>query len=76
MRAGLIAGAMLLAGAPAGAALSPAERTISTSVEAGYEPAIGLLEKLVNQNSGSMNLAGVKAVADMLRPEFERLALP
>lgn len=73
MRAGLIAGAMLLAGAPAGAALSPAERTISTSVEAGYEPAIGLLEKLVNQNSGSMNLAGVKAVADMLRPEFERL---
>lgn len=73
MGAGLIAGAMLLAGAPAGAALSPAERTISTSVEAGYEPAIGLLEKLVNQNSGSMNLAGVKAVADMLRPEFERL---
>ncbi|WP_294133162.1 M20/M25/M40 family metallo-hydrolase [Sphingobium sp.] len=64
---------MLLAGMPAGAALSPAERTITTSVEAGYEPAIGLLERLVNQNSGSMNLAGVKAVADMLRPEFERL---
>jgi glutamate carboxypeptidase len=73
MRAGLIAGVLLLAGMPAGAALSPAERTITTSVEAGYEPAIGLLEKLVNQNSGSMNLAGVKAVADMLRPEFERL---
>lgn len=73
MRAGLIAGVMLLAGMPAGAALSPAERRITTSVEAGYEPAIGLLEKLVNQNSGSMNLAGVKAVADMLRPEFERL---
>lgn len=73
MRAGLIAGVMLMAGMPAGAALSPAERTITTSVEAGYEPAIGLLEKLVNQNSGSMNLAGVKAVADMLRPEFEKL---
>ncbi|RJG55449.1 M20 family peptidase [Sphingobium terrigena] len=73
MRAGLIAGVMLMAGTPAGAALSPAERTITTSVEAGYEPAIGLLERLVNQNSGSMNLAGVKAVADMLRPEFERL---
>ncbi len=72
-RACLIAGVMLLAGMPAGAALSPAERTITTSVEAGYEPAIGLLERLVNQNSGSMNLAGVKAVADMLRPEFERL---
>ncbi|MBJ7445511.1 MAG: M20/M25/M40 family metallo-hydrolase [Sphingobium sp.] len=73
MRAGLIAGVMLMAGMPAGAALSPAERTITTSVEAGYEPAIGLLERLVNQNSGSMNLAGVKAVADMLRPEFEKL---
>lgn len=73
MRAGLIAGALLLAGTPAMAALSPAERSITQSVEAGYEPAIGLLETLVNQNSGSMNFAGVKAVADMLRPQFEAL---
>jgi len=55
------------------AARSPAERAMTQSVEAGYEPAIGLLETLVNQNSGSMNFAGVKAVADMLRPEFEAL---
>ncbi|WP_253339409.1 M20/M25/M40 family metallo-hydrolase [Sphingobium sp. OAS761] len=55
------------------AALGPAEKTIGASVEAGYEPSVALLEKLVNQNSGSMNLAGVKAVADMLRPEFEAL---
>ncbi|MFP5434109.1 MAG: M20 family peptidase, partial [Alphaproteobacteria bacterium] len=73
MRAGLIAGALLLAGTPAMAALSPAERAMTQSVEAGYEPAIGLLETLVNQNSGSMNFAGVKAVADMLRPQFEAL---
>ncbi|WP_298399430.1 M20/M25/M40 family metallo-hydrolase [Sphingobium sp.] len=55
------------------AALSPAERTIGATVDAGFEPTVALLEKLVNQNSGSMNLAGVKAVADMLRPEFEAL---
>lgn len=73
MRAGLIAGALLLAGTPAMAALSPAERAMTQSVETGYEPAIGLLETLVNQNSGSMNFAGVKAVADMLRPQFEAL---
>ncbi|MBH2000045.1 MAG: M20/M25/M40 family metallo-hydrolase [Sphingomonadaceae bacterium] len=70
----LVIGALLLSGAPsAHAALSPAEQKMAASVEAGYEPAVGLLEKLVNQNSGSLNLAGVKAVADMLRPEFEAL---
>ncbi len=42
-------------------------------VEANAERDIALLEKLVNQNSGSRNLTGVKAVADMLRPEFEAL---
>lgn len=72
MRAFLIAGA--LASAPAAhAALSPAERKMEATVEAGYEPSVALLERLVNQNSGSMNLAGVRAVADMLRPEFEAL---
>ncbi|WHO40815.1 M20/M25/M40 family metallo-hydrolase [Sphingobium sp. AP49] len=67
-----LCGAMLLA-TTAQAALSPAEQKIGASVDAGHAPAIGLLEKLVNQNSGSMNIAGVKAVADMLRPEFEAL---
>ncbi|MDO7836239.1 M20/M25/M40 family metallo-hydrolase [Sphingobium sp. HBC34] len=67
-------GALLLGGAPvAHAALSPAERTIGATVDAGHETAVALLERLVNQNSGSMNLAGVKAVADMLRPEYEAL---
>ena len=32
-----------------------------------------MLEKLVVQNSGTHNHEGVKAVADMLRPEFEAL---
>ena len=70
----LVCAALLLGGAPiAHAALSPAERRMGESVEAGYEPTVALLETLVNQNSGSMNMAGVKAVADMLRPQFEAL---
>ena len=67
-----LCGAMLLA-TTAQAALSRAEQKIGASVDVGHEPAIALLEKIVNQNSGSMNVAGVKAVADMLRPEFEAL---
>lgn len=70
----LVVAALLMGSAPVTmAALSPAEKKIGSAVEAGYEPSIGLLERLVNQNSGSMNLSGVKAVADMLRPEFEAL---
>ena len=34
---------------------------------------IALLEKLVNQNSGSLNLAGVEAVGRMMRAELEPL---
>ena len=75
MKAGaIVIAALMLGGSPVvHAALSPAEQKIGATVEAGYEPSVALLEKLVNQNSGSMNFAGVKAVADMLRPEFEAL---
>jgi len=59
--------------APAHAALSPAEQKMGATVDADYDRTIALLEKLVNQNSGSMNIAGVTAVADMMRPELEAL---
>lgn len=65
--------ALALCAAPASAALSPQERAIALSVEQGYEPAVTLLERLVNQNSGTLNVEGVKKVADMLRPEFEAI---
>jgi glutamate carboxypeptidase len=42
-------------------------------VDEEYERAVRLLEASVNINSGSMNFAGVKAVADHLAPEFEEL---
>ena len=43
------------------------------AIEADQPHAIALLERLVNQNSGSLNLAGVKAVGDMVRAELEPL---
>jgi glutamate carboxypeptidase len=65
--------AALLLAAPAAAQLSPAEKTMRATVNAEAGRHEALLQKLVEQNSGTMNPAGVKAVADMLRPEFEAL---
>jgi glutamate carboxypeptidase len=53
--------------------LSAQEQRISDAVAAGHEDAIALLGRLVEQNSGTYNLAGVEAVARMLAPEFEAL---
>ncbi|UIP05599.1 M20/M25/M40 family metallo-hydrolase [Erythrobacter sp. SDW2] len=58
---------------PAAAQLSEPEQVIMDTVVAGYEDDAVLLERLVMQNSGTHNHAGVKAVADMLVPEFEAL---
>jgi glutamate carboxypeptidase len=54
-------------------ALSAAERRMVASVDAGQAGAVALLERLVNINSGTHNFAGVKAVADALAPEFQKL---
>jgi glutamate carboxypeptidase len=58
---------------PASAALSFAEQRIVKAAAAAEPAAIGLLEQLVNVNSGSRNLDGVARVAALLRPEFEAL---
>jgi glutamate carboxypeptidase len=65
--------AALLAATPAAAALSPAERRMAETVDREQARTIALLERLVNQNSGSMNLAGVEAVGRMMRAELEPL---
>ncbi len=62
-----------LAPSVASAALSPAEQRMAASVDAGQDAAITLLEKLVNQNSGSRNLEGVAKVGQMMRAELEAL---
>ncbi|MGB5075918.1 MAG: M20/M25/M40 family metallo-hydrolase [Sphingorhabdus sp.] len=55
------------------AQLSRPESKIITTVDAEYERSVALLEKLVNQNSGTMNFSGVKVVADTMRAELEPL---
>jgi glutamate carboxypeptidase len=58
-------------GTPLG--LSPLERSAAKAVDSHNAEALALLERIVNINSGTMNLAGVRAVADVLRPQLESL---
>jgi len=60
----------LLLSTPATAALSSAEQQMVRTVDAEQPRTVSMLEKWVNQNSGSMNLAGVDAVRRMVEPEF------
>ncbi|WP_020654577.1 M20/M25/M40 family metallo-hydrolase [Massilia niastensis] len=55
------------------AGLSPAEQRIVEEVRAWSGAAIGLLERSARINSGTMNLAGVRAVGDVFRKEFDQL---
>jgi len=57
----------------AAGALSPAERTITRSVDAHNNDALALLVRLVDINSGTTNHAGVRKVADILRAQFDSL---
>jgi glutamate carboxypeptidase len=52
---------------------SPAEATMVKTIDAGSPAAVGMLEKLVDINSGTMNLAGVVRVKDLLQPQIEAL---
>ncbi|MBP6379240.1 MAG: M20/M25/M40 family metallo-hydrolase [Sphingorhabdus sp.] len=67
------AGLALAFSTPAFAQLSKAETKMVATVDAEYERSVALLEKLVNQNSGSMNFDGVRKVGDMMRTELEPL---
>jgi glutamate carboxypeptidase len=59
--------------APAQAALNSAERTMIRTVDAEQQRTTGMLQRWVDQNSGTMNLAGVGAVRSMVEPEFRQL---
>lgn len=70
MRLALVA---LAAPLIAHAQLSPQERTVAQAVDKRNAEALALLEKIVNINSGTLNVAGVRAVGDVLRAEFDAL---
>jgi len=50
-----------------------AEKAIVAYVKSQQEPAVALLEKTVNINSGTMNFAGVRQVGEIFAPQFEAL---
>jgi glutamate carboxypeptidase len=59
--------------APAAAALRPAEQAMIQTVDAEQARTTAMLQRWVDQNSGTMNLAGVEAVRRMVEPEFQQL---
>lgn len=67
---------LLICAAPTHAAgLSAQERRIAAAVQAHQAEHLLLLEQLVNINSGTLNPAGVRQVAELLRPRFEALGM-
>lgn len=69
---------LFFAGAPrhsmaAAARVTPSERRAVNAIRSATPGMQALLEKLVNQNSGTLNSAGVRAVGAALQPRFEAL---
>ncbi len=65
---------LTLTAAPAAAqGLSKAEKVIDRTVDAEFERSVALLARLVDQNSGTLNLPGVTKVGEMMRAELEPL---
>src|SRR6267142_4485188 len=65
--------ALLLSSEASAQALTPSERTIARAVDAHNAEALALLERIVNINSGTMNLAGVRAVGAIFTRELQSL---
>jgi glutamate carboxypeptidase len=63
----------LFVSAPAAAALSPAEQAMVRTVDAEQALTTSMLQRWVDQTSGTMNIAGVQAVRAMVEPEFQQL---
>lgn len=57
----------------ASAALSPAEQVMVRTIEAEQQRTTAMLQRLVDQNSGTLNIAGVEAVRRMIEPELQSL---
>ena len=68
-----IAAFAFLLASPSAAELSAPEQKMTTFVDAEQERTVGMLAKWVDQNSGSLNSAGVVEVGKMLRTELEPL---
>lgn len=56
-----------------GTGLDPTEAAVAAAVEANQPEAVALLERIVNVNSGTLNVAGQRAVFEVLAPYFRQL---
>ncbi|HKR24992.1 MAG TPA: M20/M25/M40 family metallo-hydrolase, partial [Allosphingosinicella sp.] len=65
--------AALAVAAPASARPSPEERRMAQAVDSEADRHVALLERLVNVNSGTLNLAGVRQVGALVHTELEAL---
>lgn len=68
-----LAAALAVVSAPASAKLSPAEQKMVQVVDSEQQRTVEMLGRWVEQNSGTMNFEGVRAVGTMLRQELEPL---
>jgi glutamate carboxypeptidase len=75
--AGALSLALFLCGAPEGRAqtLSTEEQRLSSYVDAHAQEALQLLERVVNVESATENLEGVKRVGQIFKTEFESLGM-
>ena len=64
---------LFAASASAAAALSPAEQIMVRTVDDEQPRTVAMLQRWVDQNSGTMNLAGIEAVRRMIEPELQQL---
>jgi glutamate carboxypeptidase len=62
-----------LAFAQATSSLTPVEQRMADNVDANNPADLELLQQLVDTNSGTMHLAGVLAIKDILTPRLEKL---
>src|SRR6478672_4076593 len=69
----LLAICAIAASAPAAAALWPPEQVMLTTVDSEQARTTAFLQRIVDQNSGTMNFAGVEAVRRIVEPEFQSL---
>jgi glutamate carboxypeptidase len=73
LAATVLLGALLPSTAVAQKSLAPLETRLKDHVTAAFEQDVTLLARTVNVNSGTLNPDGVRAVYDILAPEFEAL---
>lgn len=73
VRFAMTLGLALALSTPAAAQLTRGEARMQAHVAQDSERSLALLERLVNQNSGSLNAAGVEKVGAMMRAELEPL---